>query len=896
MKIFGSITELVKVVLRKSGYAVTVEPSTASSDTTFQLPAAGGGTKAIVTADSSNTLTNKTFDAAGTGNSISNISNSSIAAGAAIDASKIADGSVSNAEFQTLSDISTGSTIQTQLNAKQATITGGASSITTSNLTASKALQSDASGKVEASSVSNTELGYLSGVTSGIQSQLNNKEPSFSTLAISKGGTGQSTQQAAINALVGTQTANRVLRSDGTNMSLSQVALGTDVSGQLPLANGGTGANYASSNALLNGVLPTQTGNANKFLKSDGTNTSWASAGGGVGKNYLQDFYDADSAITVQQSVGDTVGSSTRSNPTRFGSSTNADLISQSTNSSLRGTTNYLIAFTANAQFVETPLFTLDGSDLGKAMSVQMDVTGVGADDDVQVYAVRYNSSNVLQERIPIAGSASATTPFSAKLPTGTKTFNGFFIPSSTSNDQYAIRILRNANNTSMRIDALVVGPQQVLQGAIVTDWQSFAPTVIGFGAESSKSAFYRRVGNVMEVRCEFVGGISTAVTGSVALPTGFTVDSTTITTTSPVGYHFTSKGAADKKGGAVLVAGGGTVFNFSNFGTFGTTATNPLAAALGTAICENGDQFCFYASIPITEWQSNTQQAARAVEEYAWNSNTADGSNLTAFGYGPSGIAIPSVTSTSDKRVRFQTPILATDKFELEINISPGDQWVPYGNSYIGGGITQTQGITFFRVSGTTTDVDVRFGSAGFAGTPSTAGAQWPTISATTKWRLKKISGGAAVGFPVGARNVIGDTTGTAVPAGYVGERLAGSATNSTTAATGSGFNEIVVRTVTLNKGIYLISSYVSPSGFGGNTGNVDIFINSGVNTPAVYGGSAGTGYAPAGTLIRVNATAYVVVTADNSTVTLSARATNNSTMSGTVTFASDLTAIRIA
>ncbi len=71
------------------------------------------------------------------------------------------------------------------------------------------------------------------------------------TVAIANGGTGQTTQQAAINALVGTQTANRVLRSDGTNMSLSQVALGTDVSGTLPVANGGTGLTSGTSGGVL---------------------------------------------------------------------------------------------------------------------------------------------------------------------------------------------------------------------------------------------------------------------------------------------------------------------------------------------------------------------------------------------------------------------------------------------------------------------------------------------------------------------------------------------------------------------------------------------------------------------------------------------------------------------
>ena len=58
---------------------------------------------------------------------------------------------------------------------KQATITGAATTITSDNLTASKALVSDANGKVAASSVTATELGYLSGVTSNIQTQLNAK-------------------------------------------------------------------------------------------------------------------------------------------------------------------------------------------------------------------------------------------------------------------------------------------------------------------------------------------------------------------------------------------------------------------------------------------------------------------------------------------------------------------------------------------------------------------------------------------------------------------------------------------------------------------------------------------------------------------------------------------------
>ena len=59
------------------------------------------------------------------------------------------------------------------LDSKQSTITGGATSILLSNLTANRALISNSSGKVAVSAVTSTELGYLDGVTSNIQTQLN---------------------------------------------------------------------------------------------------------------------------------------------------------------------------------------------------------------------------------------------------------------------------------------------------------------------------------------------------------------------------------------------------------------------------------------------------------------------------------------------------------------------------------------------------------------------------------------------------------------------------------------------------------------------------------------------------------------------------------------------------
>ena len=75
------------------------------------------------------------------------------------------------------------SSIQTQLNGKQSTIKGAASTVVSSNLDTNRALISDGNGKIAVSAVTSTELGYLDGVTSAIQTQLNNKQSNITGAA-----------------------------------------------------------------------------------------------------------------------------------------------------------------------------------------------------------------------------------------------------------------------------------------------------------------------------------------------------------------------------------------------------------------------------------------------------------------------------------------------------------------------------------------------------------------------------------------------------------------------------------------------------------------------------------------------------------------------------------------
>ena len=155
---------------------------------------------------STNTTINVTWDSGSLSNeAISNVyvaslskTNDSIPTG--INATKLADGSISNTEFQYLNGVS--SAIQTQLDAKQPTITGSASTIDTESLTANRAVISNGSQKIAVSDVTDTELGYLDGVTSSVQTQIDSKQATI---------TGGASTIASSDL-----TASRALQSNGS--------------------------------------------------------------------------------------------------------------------------------------------------------------------------------------------------------------------------------------------------------------------------------------------------------------------------------------------------------------------------------------------------------------------------------------------------------------------------------------------------------------------------------------------------------------------------------------------------------------------------------------------------------------------------------------------------------
>jgi len=581
----------------------------------------------------------------------------------------------------------------------------------------------------------------------------------------------------------------------GTSPSIATPVLDKPVVNQVDV----TQAASATTPAAGKSALYVSTGDS-KLHVVDSSGNDVPVGSGSSGRNYFSDWNDSTKDIgTVTNSLGDTLASSDRTaNKTTWGSSNTSLLtIAKSSDTSLRESTNYLIteAGSSSGAFIESPLVTLDGVDLGKPVSVRFDVTGNAADGDYQVYICRYDSSDVLQERIVVAGNASTTSPYSAKLPTGTTKFQGFFLASATSTDQYSIRIVSNNNSAaSIRIDSLYVGPDTVVQGAAVSDWQAYTPTVtasgggsvsIGTGGSPGLEGYWRRNGDSIDVRVRIRWGTTSTAFGSsgyysFSLPEGITADSTKYGTSASFGAgEFYDNSAADSYPllsqivSNALTAG---VAYTTTGGSVGTTFTAGPGTAITTA---NGDVIAVAAyNIAVVGWSSNVTMANRAVEEYAYNTTVTDAADSSSFGYGSTGSQFAAFTAARLKRVRFQTPILPTDKLFLEVTSDSGTTWMEPALAATAVTAFQRQNTLFYGMGWlpvNSTDVDVQFAQyrSPAAAAFGAAGNDWTAIDADNayRWRMRKVSGGAVAGFPVGSRNIVGDTSGTTVPSGFIGE-----------------------------------------------------------------------------------------------------------------------------
>jgi hypothetical protein len=358
----------------------------------------------------------------------------------------------------------------------------------------------------------------------------------------------------------------------------------------------------------------------------------------------------------------------------------------------------------------------------------------------VEVYknsAANYSGSYT---EFALSTDSSGTSSIPAANGKYTTTFD------TDSGDYYELRIVRVSGTTWIAVSNVVVGPGIQPQGAVVGEWQSFTPTFTAWGTVTSPAVYWRRSGSSLFLDVTFTAGTLTGATNLLSLPSGLTVD------TARIGALAVPVGVLGSSGNTTTLFGLVKSTDTSNIGfSVQTNAFQALTPATFNSTSISG----VLGPIPIAEWAgSGTLNVAQNDVEYAYNTSTTDAADTTSFGYGPGGGQFGNFTATRSKRVQWQRPQQVGDYFSLEYSSDGGVTWNPPS----AGGIFQDKdiqnsvhyGVSLSPVSAT--QMDVSFGAYRNASgaTFGAAGENWSAVDAdpTYRWRVRKVSGGAAVGF----------------------------------------------------------------------------------------------------------------------------------------------------
>ena len=257
----------------------------------------------------------------------------------------------------TTSDVAEGTNQYFTTARAQAAITGGASSVVTANLTASRALVSDGSGKIAASATTTTtEIGYLAGVTSALQTQIDSKlstataastyltiSNAASTYLALSGGTLTGGLSGTTGTFSGILTTPQVKAATSAGLSINANS-GTQVAD----FGAGGGANItlfgglSGTSATFSGLITSTVGNGGTLLKSTSATTGLQ-----VGVDLRNTGGVAQ--VGVESSVGGTFVTGSTAYASIFGSG-NATAAEIQTN----GTVRLSISSTGSSTFTTT--------------------------------------------------------------------------------------------------------------------------------------------------------------------------------------------------------------------------------------------------------------------------------------------------------------------------------------------------------------------------------------------------------------------------------------------------------------------------------------------------------------------------------------------------------------
>jgi hypothetical protein len=230
------------------------------------------------------------------------------------------------------------------------------------------------------------------------------------------------------------------------------------------------------------------------------------------------------------------------------------------------------------------------------------------ATGDLVCYA--YDSATPGTPMALVVGASTDAGKITASLTT--RTFTGFFTPSSSTSSGYRLGChiaTTNATAWNLFFGKVHAGSISFFPGAIVGETTS-ATCTSSWTANTTTTCKYTRIGGWAEF--EFTNTLTGAPTASslnFTLPSGFVIDTTRLTGTPATSFFIDGTAQANRGAAATRIFPyyGGT--NIISVGYISSTTTAALlnVSATGPVTWASGDQVTVKVRIPIVGWPATT-------------------------------------------------------------------------------------------------------------------------------------------------------------------------------------------------------------------------------------------------------------------------------------------------
>ena len=311
-------------------------------------------------------------------------------------------------------------------------------------------------------------------------------------------------------------------------------------------------------------------------------------------------------------------------------------------------------AFNLQGEGISSPVFTIQRIHSAKIQQIEFNAkldSGTYEKGDIRIYIIQDpNGTPKIIEPINVElelGVAGIVIKHIASFQTDASELNYSLAVHIASTSALAYTI--NFNNFK------IWEPSRNI-GAIITEWQSYLPTIQGGGTLTSNNSRWRRVGDSLEISGSVILGTTTNTEFQLSLPSGLIIsDKIGIGNITLAGEVSTDDITASQfKSFILLATSGNSYLQLGFLGDF-TQNNNALQSITSNNITSD-IKISFFASVPIQGWGSSM----------ILSTETGDGRELTAK-------YTTTVAGTSDTSTPIQWSNL---EYDTHSAVTIGSNW----------------------------------------------------------------------------------------------------------------------------------------------------------------------------------------------------------------------------